>query len=420
MMNNKLNQAIHHRVLSNGLNVYVLPKPGYHKTFALYGTHYGGVDVNFTANGVTHHTPYGVAHFLEHKMFDMPDGQNALETLAANGANPNAYTSVDLTAYLIECTSRFAENLTALLTFVNTPYFTPETVEKEKGIIGQEIKMIEDRPHSMIFYNMLTGLYAEHPISVPIAGTQDSVAKITDETLNACYQHFYNPAQMALCVAGDVDIDEVCRIAEAVPGGAPAVGDVVREYGNENHAKAKMSVYQKHMAVGLPLFMLGCKLSPSSYDSFCAELESDLACELIAGKSSPLYARLYAEGLINDNYQYGYFGFSGGACGLFGGESRDPAAFQAALLDEWQRVKKTGVDTAHFVRLKRAAYGQWLRQLDDSEALCRNAMNAHFNKRDAFTFPEIFENMTIEAVMARLDTMLSAERMCLSRIDPAG
>lgn len=416
---NSLRQTVLSQTLDNGLTVYVLPKPGFNKTFALLGTRYGGCDVDFSVDGVLHRTPFGVAHYLEHKMFDMPDGNSAIDALSANGANPNAYTSVDSTAYLIECTENVYENLALMLSVVFTPHFTPDSVDKERGIIGQELKMIEDSPSRMIFYNMLTGLYAHHPIRVPIGGTQESIAQITADTLNLCYKHFYNPSQMALCVAGDVDAQKVVDIVNSIVKPS-AHGTIAREYGDENHDVAAHAVYAKQMEVAMPLFMLGYKLQPAERgaDALRTELENDLASALLAGKSSPLYAKLYNDGLLSSRYEYGYFGFSGGACLLFGGESRDPAAVQAALQEAADTLTREAPDAALFERLKRAAYGQQLRMLDDSEALCRAVLRGHFLDYDAFSFPEIFATLTPESAAAALTKALTPPRASMSRIDP--
>ena len=415
-----LNQTVHHTLLHNGLSVYVMPMPGFSKSHACFATHYGGVDLNFAAGGTHHATPAGVAHYLEHKMFDMPDGENIMETFAKQGALPNAYTSVDVTNYHFECTERFDDNLRTLLRYVSTPHFTDESADKERGIIEQEIRMVEDSPARMIFYNMLTGLYRHHHIRIPIAGTVESIAGINADILNLCYQTFYSPGQMVLCAAGEIDPQAVFAIAEEmIP--ARKIGAVARDYGPEDHDRADQAVYAKQMEVSLPLFMAGFKISPPDKGAaaFRAELLNELACETLTGKSSPLYAELYNRGLVNNQYEYGYFGFSGGACLIAGGESRDPAAVCDAL---WQAAADAGstLDRALFERLKKAAFGSQLQQLDDPDAICRAVMRAHFQGYDHFTFPEVFNSLTFEDAIDALTRGMSQQRTTLSRIDPAG
>ena len=213
-------ESMYHEKLANGLNVFVFPKPDFQKGYAFFAANYGGMDMRFCLNGEWHSTPAGVAHYLEHKMFDTQEG-NALQELAANGASPNAFTSNDITGYYFDSTEKFEENLRILLSFVSVPWFTQESVDKERGIIGQEIGMIEDDPEWKCFINLMAALYRHHPIRVSVAGSVESIAKITPETLYACHKAFYDPANMVLCVAGPVDPAHICAVArEILPGEA--------------------------------------------------------------------------------------------------------------------------------------------------------------------------------------------------------
>ncbi|MBQ8975055.1 MAG: insulinase family protein, partial [Oscillospiraceae bacterium] len=186
--------------LPNGLTVNVISKPGFSKAYAFFATHYGGADRRFKLGGKWIDTPEGVAHYLEHKMFDTKDG-NALSMLSSNGASPNAFTSSDITAYHFQCTEKFYDNLRLLLSFVSIPYFTQESVDKERGIIGQEIHMTQDDPNSELYYNLMKCLYRENPIRYSVAGTVESIAEITPQVLYDCHKVFYNPSNMVLCVA---------------------------------------------------------------------------------------------------------------------------------------------------------------------------------------------------------------------------
>ena len=206
----RVGETLYHEVLDNGLHIYVDRRPEFQKSFAFFATNYGGMDMKFHLDGQWRDTPAGVAHFLEHKMFDTEDG-NALQDLAANGASPNAFTSSAITGYYFESTEKFFDNLKILLSFVSIPYFTQESVDKEQGIIGQEIRMVEDDPDNQVFYALMECLYDHHPIRVPIAGTQESISHITAGTLYACHKAFYTPANMVLTVAGDVDPEQVRR-----------------------------------------------------------------------------------------------------------------------------------------------------------------------------------------------------------------
>ena len=211
----RIGEKIYHAELPNGLHIYVDRRPEFQKSYAFFATNYGGMDMKFRLDGQWRDTPAGVAHFLEHKMFDTEDG-NALQDLAANGASPNAFTSSALTGYYFESTEKFCDNLKILLSFVSIPWFTQESVDKEQGIIGQEIRMVEDDPDNQVFYGLMECLFDHHPIRVPIAGTQESISHITADTLYACHKAFYTPSNMVLTVAGDVEPEEVVRIAREI------------------------------------------------------------------------------------------------------------------------------------------------------------------------------------------------------------
>ena len=217
-----IGETLYSAVLPNGLRLNVVPKAGFSTRYAAFAANYGGAHRRFRLDGDIIDSPAGVAHFLEHKMFDLPNGDNALNILSANGADPNAFTSSGMTCYYFSCTQGFEENLRMLLHFVSTPYFTAETVSKEQGIIGQEIRMGEDSPDSRVYYNLMESLYRCHPVRDRVAGSLESIARISHETLYACHRAFYAPSNMALCVEGDVDAEAIERIALEVLGSESA------------------------------------------------------------------------------------------------------------------------------------------------------------------------------------------------------
>ena len=298
----RIGEEMFHQVLDNGLNVFVFPKPDFQKKYAFFATSYGGMDLRFRLNGTWHDTPAGVAHYLEHKMFDTREG-NALQQLTANGASPNAFTSSAITGYYFESTEKFHENLRILLSFVSIPWFTKESVDKEQGIIGQEIGMIEDNPDWRVFMNLMKALYKNHPIRDSVAGSVESISHITAETLYACHKAFYDPANMVLCAAGDLDPQEVCRLArEVLPAQAGPIAE--KDYGPEEPPRAARSLAEERMAVSCPIFQLGCKGdAPERGEAgLRPELLGDLACEVLLGTSTPRYARLYRAGLVNRGF----------------------------------------------------------------------------------------------------------------------
>ena len=242
----RVGERMYREVLENGLHVFVFPKPEFQKSYAFFATNYGGMDLRFCLDGTWHDTPAGVAHYLEHKMFDTQEG-NALQKLTANGASPNAFTSNAITGYYFECTEQFEENLKTLLSFVSVPYFTQESVDKEQGIIGQEIGMIEDDPDWKVFTNLMKGLYEHHPIRLSVAGSVESIARITPQTLYDCHKAFYDPANMVLCVAGNQDPERVCRIArEILPKTAGPIAQ--KDYGPQEPEGAFQSLVEERLA----------------------------------------------------------------------------------------------------------------------------------------------------------------------------
>lgn len=414
----RLGEKLFHTVLDNGLHIYVASKPGFQKSYAFFATNYGGMDMRFKLDGKWLDTPAGVAHFLEHKTFDTEDG-NALQDLAANGASPNAFTSTSMTGYYFESTEKFEENLKILLSFVSVPYYTQDSVDKEQGIIGQEIRMGDDEPDTQVFYGMLEGLYAHSPIQVNIAGTVESIAQITAETLNLCHRAFYDPGNMVLCVAGDVDPERVVSIAKEV---LPARGHVPveRDYGPAEAPEAHMSKWEKAMAVSTPIFQLGFKDIPprKGTEWLKWELTGNLACEVLLGTSSPLYARLYSEGLVNESFGYGSEAYPGAAFLCAGGESRDPEAVRAAVLKEAERIVREGVDEELFQRLKKAAYGYMVRSLNSFENICVSQTMAFFNGYEYLTFPQCFETITRTDVEECICRAVVPERCTLAVVKP--
>ena len=406
--------------LENGLTVYVDPKPEFGKSYAFFATNYGGMDMRFQLDGVWRETPAGVAHFLEHKMFDTEDG-NALQELASNGASPNAFTSSAITGYYFESTQKFEENLRILLSFVSVPYFTAESVEKEQGIIGQEIQMIEDDPSWQVFMNLLAALYQNHPIRVSVAGSRKSIAQITPETLYACHRAFYNPANMVLCVAGNVDPERVCQIArEILP--REGQGEILRDYGREEPEQAAQAQITLEMEVSTPIFQLGCKLAPpeKGQGRLRQRLLGELAWEALLGTSSPLYAKLYAQGLVNNSFSYGYEDYPGCAFLAAGGESRAPKQVLAAVMEEAGRIVREGIDPALWKRLKKAAYGNWVRALNSFEHICVEQAQAHFAGVDYLEFPAVFETIEKGDGEEFIRHWVAHERMALSVVSPKG
>jgi len=414
----RIGETVYHQVLENGLNIFVDPKLDYGKSYAFFATNYGGMDMRFKLNGQWHDTPAGVAHFLEHKMFDTRDG-NALQDLAANGASPNAFTGSAITGYYFESTEKFEENLRILLSFVSVPWFTQESVDKEQGIIGQEIRMIEDNPDWQVFTNMMAGLYQNHPIRTSVAGTVESISHITADTLYACHKAFYDPSNMVLCVAGNVDPERVCEIARELLPSQPGAG-VERDYGENEPEQVASNRMEVRMEVSTPLFQVAFKgdaVQPGE-QTLRLQLLGELAAEALAGTSSPLYARLYEQGLVNGEFSCGCELYPGCIFLYAGGESRDPDEVARQLQEEAGRLVREGIDEKLWRRLKKAAYGSRVRALNSFENICVGQAQNFFVGADSFSFPEAFDQIAREDAQQLMARWITQERTTLSVVWP--
>ena len=414
----RVGERMYREKLENGLTVCVFPKPEFQKGYAFFATNYGGMDVRFCLDGVWTDSPAGVAHYLEHKMFDTKEG-NALQDLAANGASPNAFTSSAITGYYFESTEKFEENLRILLSFVSQPWFTQESVDKERGIIGQEIGMIQDNPDWKVFTNLMAALYQHHPIRLSVAGSVESIAQITPDTLYACHKAFYDPANMVLCVAGPVEAEQVCAIArEILPKEAGPIAG--RDYGPQEPEQVAQSLVEETMAVSTPIFQLGYKGDAPERGEAGArqELLGELACEALLGNSTPLYARLYREGLINRNFSYGYEAVPGAAFLAAGGESKDPQAVREAVQQEAERIVREGVDPDLWRRIKKGSYGGKVRSLNSFETLCIGQAQSFFAGSDLLDFPRLFDTIEKADVENLIARWVTPERTALSVIHP--
>ena len=413
----RIGEAVCRETLPNGLRINIVPKRDYAKSYAFFATRYGGMDTRFCLNGKWLDTPAGIAHYLEHKMFDTKEG-NALQELAKNGAEPNAFTSNAITGYYFDSTTHFEENLEILLSFVSVPYFTEESVAKEQGIIGQEIRMIEDNPDWQIYTRMMKALYAASTARTSIAGTVESISHITAETLYDCHKAFYTPSNMVLTVVGNVDPVHVVDIARRIlpREGGPAIP---RDYGTEPAQVAEKET-KLAMEVSCPQFLTGFKCTPAEDGEgyMRQSLIGDMACDILLGDSSPLYLRLYDRGLINTSFGGAYEMMPGVAYLYAGGDSKDARAVTAEIQKEARRLVEEGIDEDFYQRVRRAAFGSNLRGLNSFENIAVSLSEGYFHGYDPFRFPQVFDTITKDDITAFLRENLTADRAVLSEIVP--
>ena len=407
-----LDEQVFRTRLENGLTVAVIPRKGFSKKLCYFVTDFGSMHTEFTFQGREYTVPAGVAHYLEHKMFDMPGGRDISAEFAALGAMTNAFTSYDLTAYYFSCTEHFPDCLKLLLEFVSTPYFTEESVEKERGIIDQEIGMNLDAPDSQVFENLMKTVFAEHPIRVPILGTSETIREITPQILHLCHRAFYVPGNMMLCVIGDVDPAEVKTIAESVLGSEQRPVAVKRDRWDEPMTTVE-SLTEEAMEVSMPMFSLAfkCEAVPNGEAGVLLETAADLAAEALFGESSALYLKLYEEGIIDS-------AFDGCAMLLCSGDTEDPEAVRAALIEEAARLAEVGIPEDAFLRMKRSALGRRIRELDSFDSTCFRMCAYHYSGYDYFRFPEVYRKITVADVQEFLGRVVTRERSSLSVVYP--
>lgn len=415
----QLRETFYEERLPNGLLIRVIPRPDFAKTYSFFATDFGSIDTKFTMDGKVYETPAGVAHYLEHKLFDMPD-DNVMQQFSALGGSPNAFTGYSMTAYHVESTENWRENLELLLRYVSTPYFTEESVEKERGIIAQEIRMYEDSSGSRMYENLFAALYQHHPIRVPIAGTVESIQDITAQTLYDCHKAFYDPSNMMLCVAGPVDpelvVESARNILPKTPGG---VGS--RDYGPAEPLTAeKMAWVEQNMEVSMPGFTVAfrCDTPKTGADILRQELVGDLAAELLVGESTAFYTKLYEDGLIDCDFSAGYEGVKTLGMLSIGGDSNEPERVVDAVLKEAERLGREGADEALFQRLKRSAFGRRIRELDSFENICYRMCQSTFEGAFYYDFPDLYRSITLDETVRMIRDTVVPQRAALSLIYP--
>ena len=415
----ELDEVLWQETLSNGLQVMVLPRKGFTKKMAYFVTDFGSIHGDFTLEEKTYHMPYGVAHYLEHKMFDMPGGRDVSQEFAEMGASVNAFTSYDVTAYYFSCTKNFPQCLRLLVEFVSTPYFTQQSVDKERGIIDQEIGMNADSEDTRVFENLMQALYGEHPIREPILGTSQTIREITPEILHTTHRAFYTPGNMILCVVGDVDPEEVKSIALEVLGPEPRpVGKKLRPW-QEPLTAARQEITDR-MEVTMPTFQMAFKCRPTGEGegAIRQEMVADLAAEALFGESSALYLRLYEEGLLDTSFGGGFETIDGAAMLMCSGDSDHPMEVRDAILAQAQKIIEQGVPEEEFLTMKRSALGRRIRALDSFDSTCFRLCAYRLSHFDYFRFPELYRSIQASEITDFLREAIAPERCGISVVYP--
>ena len=418
----KIKEKAYFEKLENGLNIIIIPKANTNKKYVIWGTNFGSIDNRFIMPQTNEEVfiPDGVAHFLEHKMFEQKNGRNSLDVLMALGLDANAYTTNDHTAYLFECSSdKFYEGLDELMDYVQNPYFTDENVKKEKGIIGQEIKMYDDDPGVQLYLNTMDCLYHKNAVKLDIAGTIESISKIDPDVLYKCYNTFYHPSNMTLVVCGDFKPEELLEELKKRLLPKENQGEIKRIYENEDET-INMPSKEVKMEVSTPIFMIGIKdkLPDSEEDIVKKHIAIEIILNMIIGKSSDLYKQLYNAGDLVAEPDLDYEFSKQYAHVLVGGQSKNSEKIYEEFKTEVERLKNEGLNSEHFERIKRKIYGDYVTEYNSVANIARMFMADSFKGINSFDYIEKFNNVTKEYAEQILNEVFKEDKMALSIVKP--
>ncbi len=419
--NLKVKEKVYKEKLENGLTVMIIPKPGMKKKYMIWGTHYGSLENEFVVPGEEKPTvvPNGVAHFLEHKMFEQENGTNSLDVLTALGVEANAYTTNDHTAYLFECTDNFYESMNELMDYVQHPYFTDENVEKEKGIIGQEIKMYDDYPEWKVYLNAINAMYHECPVKIDIVGTIETISKIDKDILYKCYNTFYNPSNMVMVICGDFEPKEILEEIKKRLVEKKANGEIKRIYPEEPDTIVQEKIEQK-LEVSSPLYTIGIK---DTIQNNCNQNKSDLVkkhiaieilLNLLIGRSSNLFQKLYKEGIIYAQPGLSYEFTNIYAHVLIDGQSSNPEMVYDEFKKEVKNLKENGINEQDFERTRKMIYGGYVKEYNDVTDISRMFLADFFKGINSFDYLDEIDGVSKEYTEQVLRQVFREDKMVLS------
>ena len=416
----KIKEKAYVEELENGLKIIIIPKKNTKKKYIIWGTHFGSIDNHFIMpkTGEEVYIPDGVAHFLEHKMFEQPNGTNSLDTLMALGIDANAYTTNDHTAYLFECTSHFDEGLKELLDYVQHPYFTDENVEKEKGIIGQEIRMYDDDPGWQLYMNALDCMYKENPIKIDIAGTVESISEINPDVLYKCYNTFYHPSNMVLVACGDFEPQELLEKIKSQLLPKENQGEIKRIYPPKEE-KINKEYKSVKMEVSTPIFMMGYRDAQTEKTQRVKKhIAVEIILNMIIGKSSKLYKKCYKEGLLLAQPDFDYESNEQYSHVLISANSKDPKKVEEGILQEIEKMQKDGLDAERFEQIRRKIYGDYVIEYNSVADIARMFLADTMKGVQSFDYIEQFETVTKEYTENILKELFKKENKVMSVVEP--
>ena len=415
--NLQVKEKLYIEKLENGLTVMIIPKTGIRRKYVMWATHYGSIDNKFVIPGEEKVTevPDGIAHFLEHKMFEQENGTNSLDVLTALGVNANAYTTTNYTTYLFEATDNFYKALDELMDYVQHPYFTDENVEKEKGIIAQEINMYNDYPDWEVYMNALKCMYKNNPITIDIAGTVESIQKIDKDVLYKCYNTFYNPSNMLMCFCGDFNPEDLIKEVKSRLVEKKPQGEIKRIY-QEEPANIVEKRKEQTMEVSMPLFVIGIKDKLEKENIVKKHIAIEILLNMLIGKSSDLYKNLYQEELLISEpfleYEFG----EDYAHVAISGASKDPDKILEKLLEQINKMKKEGIKEEDFNRIRNMLYGNAAKEFNSVSDIARMFVTDYFKGINSFDYLETYKQITMEYTKQVLENTFKEENTVISII----
>ena len=414
----KIKEKAYIEKLDNGMTVIIIPKPNLDKKYVIWGTHFGSIDNRFIMPSTKEEVfiPDGVAHFLEHKLFEQPDGTNSLDTLMALGLEANAYTTNDHTAYLFECTNNFYEGLDELMDYVQHPYFTDENVEKEKGIIGQEIKMYDDEPGWRLYMNAMDCMYKNNPIKIDIAGSVESISEITPDVLYKCYNTFYNPSNMVMVVCGDFNPEKLLEEIKKRLVPKEEQGEIKRIY-PEKETTINMPYKEVEMEVSTPIFSIGYKDiegAENKEEIVKKHIAIEILLNMIIGKSSDVYKELYEAGDLLSVPDLDYEFSDEYAHILISGQSKNPDKIKEKIEKEVEKYKKQGLNAEHFDRIKKKIYGDYVAEYNSVGNIARMFLADKMKGINSLDYIEEYNTVTKEYTEEVLKNVFKTEKLVMS------
>lgn len=424
IVNDILREEVYYEKLQNGLDVYFMPKRGFTKKYAILATNYGSNDLEFIPIGEEKkiRVNEGIAHFLEHKMFEQPDGGDAFDKFSKLGVNANAFTNFTMTAYLFSATENFYESLEHLIDYVQTPYFTDENVEKEKGIIAQEIKMYNDDADWNVYFNCLKAMYVNYPARIDIAGTVDSIYKITKEELYKCYNTFYNPGNMALFVVGDLDVEKVIDVTKKSNNyDVDKLSKSIERFYPEEPKSVKEKEVIEKFPISMPMFNIGFKDSNvglKGKELLRKEIVTDILVGMLFKKGSKLYEDLYMQGLINENFGAGFSSQVDYAFSIIAGDSKEPKKVKDIIIEYIENSKKEGLSKEEFERTKKKKIGSFIKCFDSINFIANSFISYVFKDINILDYLDVIKDITFDEVEERLKEHFKEEYCVISIVEP--